>query len=790
MKTLIIIPTYNETDCIEKLIPQIFSLNLNLHILVVDDNSPDGTSLKVESLQKNYPYLFLLKRPNKAGLGQAYLAGFAWAKNSGYESVVQMDADFSHSPTHLKDILLALADHDFVVGSRYVKNGGVVNWPLKRKLISRGGSFYARTILGLPIRDLTGGFNAWKISLLDKFSHEVKSNGYCFQIDLKHRAVKLGATWREVPIIFEERRNGQSKLKGKIVWEAIWRVWQIKFKDLNWRLIGGLAAILLTTIAAYWPLKNFTFTYWDDNFQIFTYPAVSHLTWHSLKEIFTGYSPALGMYQPLASLSLALGYKIFGSWGGGLHLINLGYHLLNIILVWWLAKLLFKKNYPALIVAMLFAWHPLNIESVAWLSASSTLLFAMFYLAALISYLYYLQQKKFSLLVGVFLFFLLSCLSKMSAISLPFLLLVFDWLKQRNDKWQKIILEKIPFFTVALATAAWGFYIRTHSHLDKVSHHDYNWFDYYLLPVRSLFFYLEKFILPLWLSPFYPQPAKTSGHLPWIYFASLGLFLLATAGLIILIKRRQRFLVFCILWFVLTLLPMLKFFPSTTPLFADRYMYLPLIGLALFFVTVGQKFILYQPHLKKIISTAAFIYLVFLIFISRQQLAIWTNDIARWTRVLEIFPNDSQAYDMRAENKLMIGDTAGALADFTLAVKVNPQDAGALNNIGYLLAEKLNRPAAALDYYRRSISYDSQQATTFYNLANALKVLNRPLEALKNYDIALKLDSQYGAAYYYRGLTYQQLGGANAKRGCDDLRQALKLGITPANEALKLCSKK
>jgi len=229
MKTVVVIPTYNERENISELIPVVFKTTPDVEILVVDDNSPDGTGQLVRDLQTQFPKLHLLSRRGKEGLGKAYLAGFKWALEHGFEAVAQMDADFSHRAVDLKRILEALPESDFVIGSRWVPGGATVNWGLGRKIISRGGSFYARQILGFKVRDWTGGFNAWKATTLSKIGLDsVLSEGYSFQIELKYRALKFGCAVQEVPIVFEDRRVGQSKMSSRIVVEALYRVWGLR----------------------------------------------------------------------------------------------------------------------------------------------------------------------------------------------------------------------------------------------------------------------------------------------------------------------------------------------------------------------------------------------------------------------------------------------------------------------------------------------------------------------------------------------------------------------------------
>jgi len=231
MKVLICIPTYNEAESIGPLLEEIFGLGLGFEILVIDDNSTDGTGKIVKEAQGRYPGLHLLSRRGKLGLASAYLAGFQYGVNHGYDYIGEMDADFSHPPGSLKVVHRIIHGRrpGFIVGSRYVEGGATKNWPLWRQIISAGGSWYARTILSAPIRDLTGGYNFWSAESLKtmNFSSCI-SDGYVFQVELKYRALLRQLSFVEFPILFEERRVGQSKISRRIVFEAIYKVWILR----------------------------------------------------------------------------------------------------------------------------------------------------------------------------------------------------------------------------------------------------------------------------------------------------------------------------------------------------------------------------------------------------------------------------------------------------------------------------------------------------------------------------------------------------------------------------------
>lgn len=235
-RAVVIVPTYNERENITRLIGAILNQDPRLEILVVDDGSPDGTGDIVESLMQHETRLRIIKRQRKMGLGTAYIAGFRWALEQGYDFVFEMDADFSHDPAHLPQFLRAIESADLVLGSRY-RNGKVtvVNWPIKRLLLSYFANVYARIVTGLPVWDATGGFKCFRRQVLEAvdLSH-VRSNGYAFQIEMSFRAWRKHFKIVEIPIVFVDRTEGQSKMSRAIVREAIWMVWRLRF----WALRG------------------------------------------------------------------------------------------------------------------------------------------------------------------------------------------------------------------------------------------------------------------------------------------------------------------------------------------------------------------------------------------------------------------------------------------------------------------------------------------------------------------------------------------------------------------------
>ncbi len=230
MKKIVVIPTYNEIENIENIINAIWEVVPDMHILIVDDNSPDKTAEKVIEIQENNNGLFLMQREGKMGLGTAYCDGFQFCLERDYEIIMEMDADFSHDPKEIPNFLEEIKNYDLVIGSRYTKGVNVVNWPLSRLLLSYFANKYTSVITGMDIKDATGGFKCFRAETLRKINlKKIKTNGYGFQIEMNFRSWKNGAKIKEIPIIFIDRRSGTSKMNKDIIYEAVFLVWKLRF---------------------------------------------------------------------------------------------------------------------------------------------------------------------------------------------------------------------------------------------------------------------------------------------------------------------------------------------------------------------------------------------------------------------------------------------------------------------------------------------------------------------------------------------------------------------------------
>jgi dolichol-phosphate mannosyltransferase len=236
-RALVVVPTYNEAMNLPLIVPQILAQDSRIDVLIVDDNSPDGTGRTADEMAAAEPRIHVFHRPGKGGLGKAYIAGFRWALERDYEFVFEMDADFSHDPRFLNVFLEAAKDADLVIGSRYKTGVNVINWPISRLLLSLGANQYARWVTGLPIVDSTGGFKCFRRRVLEAIDLDrVRSNGYSFQIEMSFRAWKKGFRLVEIPIVFTDRVEGHSKMNKRIVREAIWMVWWLRLKSLAGQL--------------------------------------------------------------------------------------------------------------------------------------------------------------------------------------------------------------------------------------------------------------------------------------------------------------------------------------------------------------------------------------------------------------------------------------------------------------------------------------------------------------------------------------------------------------------------
>lgn len=237
MRVLVIIPTYNEIENINAIIPAVLKQNDDIEVLIVDDTSPDGTGNAVKEIQKKEPRVHLIMRKDKKGLGRAYITGFKFALDMGYDYIFEMDADFSHDPNDINRLLAAARDNDLVIGSRYVSGINVINWPLSRLILSWGASLYVQTITRMNVKDPTGGFKCFHRKVLEAIQlDEILSDGYSFQVEMNYRSWCKNFKIKEVPIVFTDRRVGQSKMSKRIIREAVYMVWKLRLMHIQGKI--------------------------------------------------------------------------------------------------------------------------------------------------------------------------------------------------------------------------------------------------------------------------------------------------------------------------------------------------------------------------------------------------------------------------------------------------------------------------------------------------------------------------------------------------------------------------
>ncbi|MCD4695936.1 MAG: tetratricopeptide repeat protein [Bacteroidales bacterium] len=502
----------------------------------------------------------------------------------------------------------------------------------------------------------------------------------------------------------------------------------------------SLASILFVTILIFsGSIKNDILYGWDDG-EYIENTSIQNL---DAGEFFTSYY--LGMYQPLAVLSLSLNYKTAELNPAAYHMTNLAIHLINISLVFLLFFKFSKRVEIAMIVSFLFAIHPMHVEAVAWIATRSNGLYSMFFLAALYLYLIYLERDKINHLLLTFVLFGLSCLSKSMAITLPFILLLIDFYKGRKFD-RKVILEKIPFFIVSIIIGIVT--INAASDFGHIKNLDvsYNIIDRVVLFIYAIVFYIIKAIAPANLSAVYAYPEKTGGFFLWEYYFALILF-----GIIIFaILRSAKFkkdILFGASFFIITIFPVLPIIWSRMLMLADRYTYIPYLGLFFilshFYISFTENKNVKVRKYKNSVYLALIAYSLFLIITTYQRNEIWRNAINMITDVIEKDRSDvdvSIGYFFRGNIHDLNRDYEGALRDFSKAIELNPDYTMAYNNRG-IIKGSTGDFRGALDDFNEAVSLEPGYADAIYNRGNAYYYLEQPDKACADWNEATKLGS-------------------------------------------------
>jgi len=569
-----------------------------------------------------------------------------------------------------------------------------------------------------------------------------------------------------------------------------------KQKTLIWLLI-----IFVITLLVYSPGFQAEFTNFDDNRYVTENPMVWELSGENINKIFTTYYD--GHYHPITLLSIAVDYSLTGMKPWLFHFVNILFHLLNTILVFYFIKKLFSNFNIAIVASFLFGIHTFHVESVVWIAERKDVLFAFFFLLSLISYLKYYDSSKYKFLILSIILFVLSCLSKGQAVALAPTLLAIDYLKGRQLLSKKVILEKLPFFALAIFFGIIA--MKAHETFPYIGQTTVPLFDRLVYACFGFILYIYKLIIPVDLSAYYPYPSGAAGGIDLIF----PVLALTFAGIIIWKFKKNKPLVFGMLFFIINLALVLKIFQVHLQtgkfVIADRYSYIPSIG---FFFIIGYYFdwfIKKYPAKKIGVTIVLGVWMIMLSIMTFNRSGVWKDSITLWNNVIDQYPELSWAYGKRGLAKAGINDVNGAIQDYTLAIKYDPKDPHAYNNRGNLFASRFGDLDKALidlnnaievgpkffeaytnrglvRFYKgdlegalKDLNYSVEimptYAVTFYNRGHVLSSLEKYEEAINDYNEAFKLNPRLIQVHLYRGIAYSKSG--YYKEGLADLNKVL-----------------
>jgi protein O-mannosyl-transferase len=513
-----------------------------------------------------------------------------------------------------------------------------------------------------------------------------------------------------------------------------------------------LTALLLLTFFIYFNTLKSDFTNYDDDTHITKNEDIKSLNSDHVKKIFT--SKYVGMYQPFTTLSFAIEYKFFKYNPRYYHLDNLLLHLLNIMLVFWLIFQLTKRKDAAYITALLFAIHPMHVESVAWITERKDVLYSFFYLLSLILYLKFIDKSKYRYLILSFFLFLFSCFSKSSAVTLPVILVVLE-LYRNKLKEKKLILIKIPFFIIAILFGVITIFSQGALESKTGLVADYGIIERFVFAGYSFFFYVSRFIIPFNLSAFHPFPVITGNTVAAIYYIITVCSVLALILSCILLKRSkdQLFIRNIALDFLIFLVPLLLILqvPVGSAIVAERYTYLPYIGLSLIIFRLYDKFFVHlKPFLKKGILLLGLSFIIMLLFISFQRVKVWENSYVLNDDIIRKHPeNASIAYNNRALARVGTGDYKGALDDIDKSIQQCVDFADAYQNRAFV-KNKMNDPIGAIQDYNLAIKLNPKKSNWYLNRGISKELVQDFNGAIADYSFAINLEKNYEKAYLYR----------------------------------------
>ena len=597
---------------------------------------------------------------------------------------------------------------------------------------------------------------------------------------------------------------------------------QAKAKTDNYK-IWVIVTILLTFVVYFSAIKN-GFVNFDDERYVLQNEAIKNISVENIKTWFTTYYD--GHYHPLAQLSLAIDYKlasislpsnfqIHELKANVFHFMNIFLHLLNILFVFLLLKKLFGRNEVAIIAALLFGLHPINVESVAWVSERKNLLFTLFFLTSLFNYVKFLQLDNRKYYLYSLLLFILAVFSKVTAVSLFFTLFVVEYFVDKKPFKPKLLFMKIPYFALAILfiviaslaqSSTWENNTETYSFIDKI-----------FLSSFGFIQYIIKTIAPFNLSVYYPYPMDIGKEISVIQYFSPVLVIGILILVIILIKKKQKEFAFGLMFFLLNIAMLVKLFdiPQGNYLMADRYAYIPSIGI---FIIISWAFVYLSEKYKKRKTAYIVILIIYIGILSittNVRTKIWKDSSTLWTDVIDNYPDYDMAYNMRGMDRIARQQYKAGVSDFQKSIKLNPSRIDGYMNIGMVYMNTGN-PKGAIDVYTKALSVsDTLSEAYFYrgylefqsnNLQKAIDdfdkhlelkpqspttLLNRALayykltnyeKALDDYNLLIEVKPDLARAWYLRGLVFYDSG--NIQKGCEDFQKAYKLGLTEIKEEI------
>ena len=527
-------------------------------------------------------------------------------------------------------------------------------------------------------------------------------------------------------------------------------------KPLSEKLFFFLLFLLLLFV--YFKSLFFNFTYLDDYVQVVENPYIKSLNLGSFKKIFS--NTFVGMYQPATTTLYAFVHSIFDTNPLGYHIFSLMFHFMNALLVFKVLKFLFERKELTYLLTLIFALHPMQVESVSWVSAFSNLVYSFFFLLSFLWYLKFLRKKENSVYFVSLLFFVLACFSKSAAVTLPVILILVDIFQ--NKSFSKVRwINKIPFFIISLIFGLITLLSReTAGHLSDLST-DFDIVDRVFLVAHSILFYPVSFVFPFHLSAFYPYPELVNGSLPLLYYLSLPTIIII--GFLLYYFRKQERIWFGTFWFLITIALVLQLIPVGNQIVTDRYIYLPMIGLLILAGSILRK--TDQKYIKLLL-----IFPLFFAYLSFERTGIWQNDETLWKSVLEKYPNVSQAYNNLGSYALKQNQPDKAFNYFNRAIQLQPNYADAYSNRGNLFAQSNNSEQAIKDF-TTAVSL-KEHADAYFNRANEFSKLGRIDEAISDYSKSIRLSPKVDS-YTNRAFAYLKSGKVNLAE--KDLQQALSL---------------